>query len=103
METCAKTAALLDARDGASTGAGLAGSEMLAIDDAFQRRLMAFYALWNPQKLPSVPKLARKYAGHQEQLWAELYKKYQPPPSGEAGAPSPPPGHEAGSAQWQVK
>ena len=44
------------------------------------QRLSAFYAQYEPGKLPSVPSLLSKYAGREEALFTALQRKYGPEP-----------------------
>ena len=45
-------------------------------DDAFARRVRAFYEAHNPERLDLVPEIVSKYKTQQDKLWAKLEKKY---------------------------
>jgi density-regulated protein DRP1 len=45
-----------------------------------QERLTAFYELYVPEKVDSIPSLLEKYAGKEEKLFDALSKKYGPEP-----------------------
>ena len=45
-------------------------------DDAFARRVHAFYEAHNPERLDLVPEIVSKYKTQQDKLWAKLEKKY---------------------------
>ena len=47
-----------------------------ADDEAFARRVRAFYEAHNPERLDLVPDIVSKYKDQPDKLWAKLEKKY---------------------------
>ena len=47
-----------------------------------ERRLLAFYTKYRPEKLLQVDDTLKRYSGREEELFAALVKKYGPEPAG---------------------
>ena len=47
-----------------------------------ERRLLAFYTEYRPEKLLQVDDILKRYSGREEELFAALVKKYGPEPAG---------------------
>ena len=47
-----------------------------------ERRLLAFYTKYRPEKLLEVDDILKRYSGREEELFAALVKKYGPEPTG---------------------